>query len=234
MTLPYNISDEQPMRRWRAQNTELLLKLGDVLYRLSGGYAVETLNLEQPGREQLLQQLKAVEEEMSKVKGVASFHHSLFYGHTRKAETNQTCIRILAYMVFSTLFRETPSVNIMTLAQIVVPDTELINAMEARRVASELVIQGALKLKTQDYGQSHPLTPYVRLNKNVLIHIMGSEKCMALLNNKTVEAVREERQDKMLDTIARNKELKQSLIPTIKKPVHLQPDKFRRWKQQTA
>jgi len=107
-----------------------------------------------------------------------------------------------------------------------VPESsELIQALEVRRLIAELVIQNGLKLVEQTFG-GHTLIPCVRLNSNLLSTIIGGEKCMAVLNKETVEAVRQEREDKMLDTVHKNMELKKA-VGLKQKPLHLPPDRLK-------
>lgn len=237
MTLPYAMGDETPYRRLANNSTELLCKLGSILYHLTGGYAMETLTSAEAGREQLLKDLVGVEEEMAKVKGLPAFHHSSFYGYSRKPDNNKLLIRAFAYMVFTTLFRDNPAINIMHLAQaVVLPDAKEdahIRVLEMRRLLALQVVEGSLRIQEHPYeGQGHPLTPYVRLNNNLLIQLMGGDKCMAVLNAKTIEAVREERQNAMLDTIEANKKKKAMFSGYHPpKPIQLPTDKYRTWKR---
>jgi len=233
MTLPYAMGDEQPFRRLQRNSTELLCKLGSILYRL------ETLNTAEAEREQLLKDLVNVEAEMEQVKGLPAFRYSNLYGINRKPENNKLLIRALSYMVYATLFRNTPCINIMHLAQAVVnPDAKEdvhIGTLELRRLlALQVVDGGALRIQEEAYeGQGHPLTPYIRLSNNVLIQIMGGDKCLAVLNTKTIEAVREEKQNRMLDIIEENRKKKAMISGYEHKAVHLPADKFRQWKRQS-
>jgi len=219
------ISDPQSWNRWKSQNTELLLRLGDVLCRLSGEYTMLTLNCPETGREKLMEQLKAIESEMSQVKGIASFRHAWFFVSSRRPEINQLTIRILSYMVFVTLFRETPNINLMTLAQIVVPDSPepLLSSLESRRIIAELIVTGGLRLQPTHFD--HLWTPHVRLHQQIISEILG-KRSIPIVNKETVEAVRQERQSKIMDTIERNRKLK-AMSTGIPKPINLPTDRLK-------
>ena len=232
MTLPYSISDSQ-LERFRNNGSELFLKLGSTLYKLSGGFCPD-IEWESPrDRDAVLTELAEIEKAIDAFKPASiqsPLRPEILYSFGKSQEVRKLCLRILAFLCFTTLYREISQISIMSLARAVSPESrELIQALEVRRLISHMVLQNAVRLDKQAF-EGHPLVPSIRVNTRFLIQLLGSDKCMAVLTPKVVEAIRAEKQEKILDAIDKDKALKKA--PCLQqKPITLPPDRFRNWKQ---